>query len=179
MPNDTPAATDAKWAHLHRECIRCHVRKALSGFHRDRHDEHGRSRRCKLCANTASNKYYHDVRSGFRKRGRQISAVERAYFRRRNLRRHGITPEQWDALFASQGGACASCRGVFPPSENNRDRHTDHDHETGRVRGILCSRCNTGIGLASEDPERLRMMARYLERVNAVAVEAPRAVQAG
>ena len=53
----------------------------------------------------------------------------------------GVTVEQYDALLAAQGGGCAICGN--PPK--TRRLHVDHDHKTGRVRGLLCHRCNRAL----------------------------------
>jgi len=70
--------------------------------------------------------------------------------------RYGMTPEQYDTLYAEQGGACAICR-------EQKRLVVDHDHETGAVRGLLCDLCNTGIGKLRDSAERLRAAAVYLE----------------
>lgn len=77
--------------------------------------------------------------------------------RRRKELRYGITPEQWQAMWESQGEACAICG-----TASDRP-HVDHDHKTGVVRGILCHHCNVGLGHAFDDPATLRKMAAYLE----------------
>jgi hypothetical protein len=80
--------------------------------------------------------------------------------RTRQLKKYGLTPEQWDALFASQGGACAICE-----TKNSFGRwHTDHDDTLGpeAVRGILCVRCNIGIGQLQHDPVLLMKAADYV-----------------
>lgn len=66
---------------------------------------------------------------------------------------------------AGQANKCAIC-GCEGGSEDNRgDRlAVDHDHETGVVRGLLCHKCNTAIGLLRDDPEVLRRAADYLDR---------------
>lgn len=53
-------------------------------------------------------------------------------------KKYGITRAQYDAMLVSQGGGCALCNA--PPK--TRALHVDHDHATGRVRGLLCFRCN-------------------------------------
>jgi len=71
---------------------------------------------------------------------------------------YGITLEDYDALLATQGGVCVICH-----NGTDEPLHVDHDHTTGKVRGLLCSNCNTGIGLLKDDPVRLRAAADYLE----------------
>lgn len=73
--------------------------------------------------------------------------------------KYGLSPEQYDAIFAAQGGRCAVCG--RPPKKNRLS--VDHDHRTGRVRGLLCFRCNYGIGWFQDDLERLRKVSTYLE----------------
>jgi hypothetical protein len=69
--------------------------------------------------------------------------------RTRHLRQaFDLTPSEWDRILAHQDGVCFICqRAIIPP----RKPHTDHDHHTGHVRGILCSQCNRALGKA-EDP---------------------------
>ena len=84
--------------------------------------------------------------------------------RRRNarlLRDYGMTLEEHEAMFAAQGELCAICGRDEP---GGRGWHTDHDHGSGKVRGILCHHCNLGIGLAKEDPRVLEEMAAYLRK---------------
>ena len=85
------------------------------------------------------------------------------------VRRYGITLDDFDALFEKQGGRCAICRSTSP-SNGGRDWSIDHDHSCcpqagscGRcVRGILCTRCNGGLGSFGDDPERLSAAIDYL-----------------
>ena len=70
---------------------------------------------------------------------------------------YGIAPEQFDAMAASQGFACAICK-IVP----NKTLHVDHDHKTGRVRGLLCAQCNSAIGLLKENTEFLARAISYL-----------------
>jgi predicted nucleic acid-binding Zn ribbon protein len=82
---------------------------------------------------------------------------------------YGMTTEQYDALMTAQGDRCAICGSGEWIGKGKRP-HVDHDHETNRIRGILCGNCNNGIGMLGEDPARLRAAADYLERALAVTV---------
>lgn len=80
-----------------------------------------------------------------------------------NIRRYGITLDDFTALIERQGGGCAIC-GSATPTGNHGRLVVDHDHETGAVRGVLCGDCNAIIGLAKESAARLRAAADYIER---------------
>lgn len=71
-----------------------------------------------------------------------------------------MTKEQWLSLFESQGYVCAICGSDSSGSKTHW--HTDHCHETGKVRGILCHPCNTMLGRAKDRPEILEAGASYL-----------------
>ena len=74
--------------------------------------------------------------------------------------RYALTPQQLVAMRAAREGACAIC-GQTP--DDAKGLHTDHDHDTGFVRGLLCKHCNLGIGWFRDSPELLRKTANYLE----------------
>lgn len=78
-------------------------------------------------------------------------------------RKYGITIAEYDTMLAAQGGGCAIC-GTKTNTYRGEARHfaVDHDHDTGRVRGLLCQTCNRMIGLAGDSVERLKAAARYL-----------------
>lgn len=78
----------------------------------------------------------------------------------RLFKKYGITEIEWNDLFAAQGSACAICRSTAPSSIVGW--HTDHDHNTGEVRGILCENCNRGLGMYQDDVSFLRRAAAYL-----------------
>lgn len=88
----------------------------------------------------------------------------RAIFRKANhkvnlLRRFGITVEQYNAFVAQSDGLCGICR---QPETRDRRLSLDHDHQTGAIRGFLCSRCNLLLGSAQDNQDRLLAAARYL-----------------
>jgi hypothetical protein len=71
--------------------------------------------------------------------------------------RLGISVAEYDRLIEGSGGLCALCGESYGERPN-----VDHCHKTGKVRGVLCSRCNTGIGLFAESPELFNAAVRYL-----------------
>jgi hypothetical protein len=81
--------------------------------------------------------------------------------RRRNLKhKYDRTPEEVDEQLRQQGGVCALCR---RPPFKGRKMVVDHDHETGRFRGVLHIFCNTMLGRMNDDPVLFRDAASYLE----------------
>jgi hypothetical protein len=87
----------------------------------------------------------------------------------RNLKRkYKMTLEQYDAMIETQGGACKIC-GVKPmPNKYGKPvLCVDHDHATGKVRGLLCHHCNCTIGYARDSISTLRAAIAYLEEHSA------------
>ncbi len=76
--------------------------------------------------------------------------------------RYGLTTADWNTLFESQGQTCAACDRTEPHSKHGWS--TDHDHETEKVRGILCSRDNSTVGHV-ERALRSPKLRKYLEEV--------------
>lgn len=75
-------------------------------------------------------------------------------------RTYGLTATQFSALQERAGGRCEICGRA--ESETSRRLAVDHDHETGIVRGLLCGRCNTGIGLLGDSLQGLQRAIDYL-----------------
>jgi len=82
-------------------------------------------------------------------------------------REYGITLAEYEALLVAQDGGCAIC-GVKNPAGRWDKWHVDHCHDSQKVRGVLCSSCNHGIGQFKDDPALLRRAADYLEAVASV-----------
>ena len=93
---------------------------------------------------------------------------ERAQYHKRkaHLKKHGITPERYEEMWAEQEGCCANPRCLAPFRMRAPDFRAalpvDHDHETGQVRGLLCHPCNAALGNARDNIERLLGLAEYL-----------------
>ena len=81
-------------------------------------------------------------------------------WRRYKAALYGLTPEVYNRMLEEQGGVCAICS---QPEPRCQGLSVDHDHNTGVVRGLLCSNCNTALGLFIDDPDRLARAATYLK----------------
>ncbi len=80
--------------------------------------------------------------------------------RRYRLAAFGTSPEEIVAVREFQGGKCAICTRSLADTRE----HVDHCHDSGRFRGLLCNKCNNGLGWFDEDPEMLRKAVSYLEQ---------------
>jgi len=102
---------------------------------------------CKDCANKKNKKYNKDNRP-------RLIAQQLVSHRRRL---YGLNEEEYNNMILSQNNLCAICN---KPSD--KTLHIDHDHTTGKVRGLLCSNCNLGIGLLQEDVSIFTRAIEYL-----------------
>ncbi len=80
--------------------------------------------------------------------------------RRHALRKFGLTEDSYDTLFIQQEGVCAICQ----REPKRRQLAVDHDHGSGKVRGLLCTRCNLLLGMVDDDVMTLRTAVTYLLR---------------
>ena len=83
--------------------------------------------------------------------------------RRMREREYGVTHDAFLAMLAAQAGVCAICGSV---NKSKKQLAVDHDHETGRPRGLLCTRCNPMLGYARDDIAVLEAAIEYLKRYN-------------
>lgn len=137
-------------------CGHCGVERPVDDFpvKRARGRNPYRSGKCRPCTR--------EYNAGFQKR--KNFAYNKAY----NLRKkYGITQEEYDALLLAQGGCCAICRKpetVYTGRGKGVSNRlcVDHDHVTGKVRGLLCNACNTSLGKMNDDPTLLVQALTYL-----------------
>lgn len=116
-------------------------------------------------------KYYRDwQRTERRKEWRRQWYHKNARKQKENVlrKRYGITLEDFERMLLEQNGVCAICRSpesvVHRKSGKVQPLSVDHCHRTGKVRGLLCVRCNHTLGRCNDDPVMLRRAVEYLER---------------
>lgn len=98
---------------------------------------------------------------------RKSEDFAKRYSRNTNLKfKFGITADEYDVLHQKQNGLCAICqqpeRFIHAKTKKPAMLAVDHDHATGNIRGLLCARCNRGIGYLQHDIEIIRRAEEYL-----------------
>lgn len=150
---------------MEKKCTKCKDAKPISEFHYRKDKERYRYQ-CKLCTNKATQEYY-KKRSEFRKqRSKERYADNKlgykdTHYNSKLLKTYGISLEDKNKMLENQDYSCKIC-GIEESSLNKR-MAVDHCHTTGKVRGLLCDRCNRGIGWFDDNPELLRKAAEYLD----------------
>lgn len=128
-----------------KECSKCKFLRVSAEFHLHKGVPSGWCKPCK--------------RAGVRKWEKENPEEDRRKARRYALKSlFGLTPEEWQKINDSQGGVCAICKGV-----SDKALCVDHSHKTGKVRGLLCGKCNRALGLLQDSPEITLSATEYLK----------------
>lgn len=154
-----------------RVCRKCGESKPIKDFYRHKDYPGGRKTYCKKCENRMVTEWRRKHPEKSRKlandsyhRRKHLPEMI-AKLRRKNLAIYGITIEHYEAMLESQNGVCAICEETEPgktPLGKEKMLAVDHDHDTGEVRGLLCSRCNQAIGGMRESEKLIKRMLKYL-----------------
>lgn len=150
---------------MKKKCSMCHKYLILLDFYRDNSKSDGRVSTCKKCRKIYESKHYKENKQKYKDYSIKfrINNPERykAYHRESRLRRlYGLTPLQYDDLFKKQNYQCAICG----ETKFNYRMAVDHDHKTGKIRGILCHFCNRALGLMKDDINLLNKSIKYLKQ---------------
>lgn len=104
------------------------------------------------------------------------SLCHQHYIKQRNWQAYGVDAARYQELLGNQGGVCAICgqreKSPDKASGKPKDLAIDHDHKTGKVRDLLCSSCNRGLGLFKDDPTLLDKAQKYLLLHKGLAADA-------
>lgn len=110
------------------------------------------SRHAKACLRNIEHAYLFNRKTTTREFKHWVRSIKVTY---------GITLAQYVALFHQQGGVCSLCQKM--DTESGKPLFVDHDHATGKVRGLLCSTCNFGLGYFKDDVSMLERAIEYLK----------------
>lgn len=145
-----------------RQCLHCKLLKRTEEFYlRRRQDEHGRrNSTCQDCKKKYNLKYYYETQTSpeYKAHKAKLANIRKLKYR------FGLTEEQHKEMQNKQNNQCAICGG--PEVRKGRGLSIDHCHKTGKIRELLCSHCNLGIGNFKDNPELLQAAIAYLGRHN-------------
>ena len=138
-------------------CCVCGEAQPLNNFHKRTASKDNLSPQCKKCKKELRKKYPWNPDVG------------RLYYQRKEVRerkralqlakKYGITEDEYTQMLLAQDRVCAIC-GDAPQATVLA---VDHDHNTGKIRGLLCKNCNTGIGFFGDSLERVEKVVEYLK----------------
>jgi hypothetical protein len=131
---------------MSKRCTKCGEDKELNEFPNERRSSDGVAARCKSCASVYQ-KTWREHKGG--------NLYDRTI-------RYGISPEEYEELLEEQLNSCACCGSSNP--KRKAGFVVDHDHNTGRIRGLLCHNCNIGIGLLGDSLDGLELAFNYLRK---------------
>jgi len=134
-------------------CPCCLQTKPLAEFYRSVIHRKGVRSCCKVCDKECSKKHRKT------RRGKPRASHLK--------RRYGITEADYERMLTRQGSACAICRSKNSGIKDSDKFAVDHDHKTGRVRGLLCTNCNKGLGCFKDNPNFMWTTIEYLAKSNA------------
>jgi hypothetical protein len=158
-----------------RICSKCKIEKELSSdnFCKDKYDKSGFTYQCKKCRAVKQKEWVKNNPETVKETNNRNKAKRKTFYsspegiicsRKAHLKRtYNITLEEFNNKLAEQDYKCAICK-----SNNTHDKHgvmaVDHNHETGQIRGLLCYKCNAGIGLLNDDKLLMKNAINYLEK---------------
>lgn len=141
-------------------CSKCGQNKPLDDFYKDIGSRDGHLTYCKKCVSVYGKRHYKENKERINKRQREYyysNKDKEEYKEKRRCyqleKENGMAVSEYRKLFEAQKGVCAIC-GLAETVKNRggiRNLAVDHNHKTGKKRGLLCTKCNTALGLLDTD----------------------------
>lgn len=168
MPNSATRFQETDDLENSKICTVCKKRLPFEAFHKNKSKKDGLQTRCRNCYRDWYNKRYKENSEFREKRQQHFSKFyQEKYPSRRELHsnarllyKYGLTVEDFEELSATQCHVCAICK---QPPQGKKRLSVDHDHITGKIRGLLCDSCNIGLGMFRDNPTLLQVAIGYLQ----------------
>lgn len=135
-----------------KRCPSCKETKSKDLFYKSKTSTDGCQSYCKVCANFRATSYARENKDKIPTTGYSLK------------RRYGITSEDYSRMLEEQNYKCAIC--FIDKCQSGRNFAVDHNHDTGKIRGLLCSACNMGLGNFKDSPELIKKAINYLDLRN-------------
>lgn len=133
-----------------KKCITCKQEKELNEFYTDNQKKDGKMFKCKICS----------VKSVVEYQRKNKTKIKFIHLKNET----GVTEEQYFNLLKLQNNQCCICKSHI--KDNNKNFSIDHCHDKKLVRGLLCSRCNLGLGYFKDNKDLLESAFKYLVENN-------------
>lgn len=151
-----------------KKCTGCGLTKPVFEFYKRRDLKDGYRRDCKKCNNLRRQKYLENHREKERYRVNEWHILKPNKSRNIRLKTmYGITLEDYHTMLLVQEGKCKICKkfetAISDATNKIKTLAVDHDHITGKVRGLLCDSCNVGLGRFKDSVDFLKQAILYLE----------------
>lgn len=142
-------------------CAMCKTSKPPEDFNKHSRERDGLNVLYRDCQKICSRRYLATQKG--------IDTTRRGHLRRS----YGIDSKTYEAILEAQGCKCKICGAGSNPDSRAGYFVVDHNHDTGEIRGLLCTKCNALLGLAQDKEEILDKAKRYLQKSRAIIVEQP------
>lgn len=154
----------------HWRCSSCKELFPPDGFHKNRRSPLGITSACRKCHNATAlrTRDPENTRRLRRESSRKMRELNPDKYAEIDLKRtFGITLADYQTMLDEQKGVCAICKQTEQAktrkgAEKSRRLAVDHDHQTGKIRGLLCYRCNTVLGNVGDNADILEAASEYV-----------------
>lgn len=144
-------------------CSCCKIEKPFSEYFKDNKRKIGIRCKCKDCCRIETQNWRNKNRSAYNNYAAMWRAKNPDKQHATDIKRlYKLSIEDYNAMLSAQGCRCKICGAQHDPTRKRGRLYVDHDHETGFIRGLLCSGCNTAIGRLGEDKRILQNALYYL-----------------
>lgn len=120
---------------------------------------------CRTCSASYQKKYQEKNKEKIKEKKKHYHTQTKEYRRWYTIKlRYGITKEEYENMLLMQNGGCAICQTTKSGHKNTNEMVVDHCHKTKKVRGLLCNRCNTLLGLIDDNSTFMENVSNYLKK---------------
>lgn len=154
-----------------KECLSCKLMKSFENFSKCRGSLKSKCKSClseesRVKRKNLSDEDKNKIRLYERNRSKRLSDNGFANSHKHNLKKYNLSVEEYNEMIKSQSSLCAICgneESSINKYGNKRRLAVDHCHATGKIRYLLCGKCNQALGLLNENKNILQKMIEYLE----------------
>jgi hypothetical protein len=150
---------------LTKKCCTCKKIKQANKFHKDTSRKDGYAPRCAKCDNINHKEYRKNNPEKIKVQRKKFSGkYKHKYKAYQIMYEYNMSIDEYQDMFKKQNSTCAICFTQIKPDKGLRSACIDHDHETGKVRELLCFHCNTGLGMFKDNIGLLENSVKYLKK---------------